>query len=252
MFVANAVPDSSEELTTVIARFDVDTGPVLVTRGGGLFTSLPKDLAEPTPIGPLDHAQWNRKGEFHEQSADRFNMILCELALLGGSVAEPVSPLYVQLGSVIDNHALMNSASASGPTNTHRQIPGPLAELLSDDWRAWIREDEALPRNASALSCAWKLRSASASLPTLVAAAYAHYTFIQTAEAHAISSIVTEAIIGSIWRQHVAEQQGPRRRRLEDTRTYSISVRLKVLLTAGLISDSLYARSTKRTGPGTT
>ena len=86
-----------------------------------------------------------------------------------------------------------------------------------------------------------KLAEISASLPEFVAGAYSLYSQRQINEALADSWIVCEQLLNHLWQTYSAEiKDTPRKKRLEDTRTYSASVRLEVLKTAQLLPDALY------------
>jgi len=239
MFVGTDPPAVADEMLQVIARAALDGSEVLFTRGGGLFLPLPLRLSHPVPLGPLDLPLFDAKREFLAQAPYQFNMIVCELALLGGIPAEPVSALYVQPASVVDDHALVNSGGGSGPMNRDRALAGALFDLLRDDWRAWSRDAEVLAENSCRLNLSTKLREVSSALPTLVAGAYFHHVNGATVEAHADSSTVTEAIVGAFWARLVAGNNGAAQLALR--KTISTPRRLDLLVAEDKAFERLHA-----------
>ncbi len=236
-FVAGEPADRAQ-IIEVIEQVEDAPWTIHVTRGGGLFVKVPIDMPRVVP-GPLDMAVWNRKQQFHRETTERFNMIVCELALLGACVM-PVSVQYVLPAVIADNYAMVQQGGGSGALNLDRQLLGTLRALLGDESVAWSHIDVTLLREAKELSRARTLRATASSMPTLVASAYYHHTSGDLGEAQALSFIVTEQIVSSFWRDHLATLSGARKERLEDTRTYLLSVQLEVLLTAGRITRELY------------
>jgi len=237
-------PDWKESYscTEVLRRVAVGPCEVLVTRMGGLFVVPPRELTNvygacydsDAPMSDLE-----AKMAFEETTAEVFNLLICELALLG-VVSEPASPVHINYGQLIDNHALVLAGSGGRELYLERSVGANWA-LFGNHWIGWPLRAESLLDEAARLARTRVLAAISAALPSLVAGAYYHYSRRQPAEALTDAWIVTEQILDSMWAAHVcAVDDGKRKERLNDSRTYSASVRIEVLHTACAIDKDAY------------
>jgi len=237
-------PDWKESYscTEVVRHVAIDPCEVLVTRMGGLFVQPPQELADPygarydseAPMSDLE-----AKMAFEETTAEVFNLLICELALLG-VVSEPASPVHINYGRLIDNHALVVAGSGAREMYLDRSI-GPSLALLANHWIGWPIHGESLLDEVAGLARTRILAAMSATLPSLVPGAYYHYSRRQPAEALMDAWIVTEQILDSMWTEYTdAVKDGKRKQRLADSQTYSASVRIEVLHTAGVIDRDMY------------
>jgi len=237
-------PDWKESYscTEVIRRVRIDSCEVLITRMGGLFVQPPEELSDlyrgcDTP--ELSVSDLDAKLAFEETTADVLNLLICELALVG-IVSEPASPVHINYGRLIDNHALVVAGSGAREMYLERSI-GPSLALLANHWIGWPVHGESLLDEVAGLARTRILAAMSATLPSLVAGAYYNYSRRQPAEALMDAWIVAEQILDSMWTEYVSGLEGAKRKtRLEDSRTYSASVRIEVLRTAGVTDEDMY------------
>jgi len=238
------LPQDGYECTEVLRRIRIDACDVVITRMGGLFVQPPGELSDPYSAGCDSDALMSDlqvKMAFEEATAGVFNLLICELALLG-VVSEPASPVHINYGRLIDNHALVVVGSGAREMYLERSI-GPSLALLSNHWIGWPTHGGSLVDEAARLPRTRILAAVSATIPSLVAGAYYHYSRRQPAEALMDAWIVTEQILDSMWTGYTdAAKDGKRKERLLDSRTYSASVRIEVLHTAGVIERDVYER----------
>ncbi len=235
-------PRDGYQCTEVLRRIRIDACDVLVTRMGGLFIQPPEELSDlyhgcDTP--DLAVSDLDDKLAFEETTAQAFNLLICELALLG-VVSEPASPVHINYGWLIDNHALVLVASGGRELYLERSI-GANTALIGNHWIGWPLRPESLLDEAAGLAHARVLAAISATLLSLVPGAYYYYSRRQPAEALMDAWIVAEQILDSMWTEYVhGVKGGKRKKRLRDWRTYSASVRIEVLYTTGVIDGEMY------------
>jgi len=252
-FAADRSWDPNDYLE-VIRVINVIGTDVAITRGGGLFVR--------------NHGQF-KTPESIDQLVLLFNLLLCEFAF-EGLEPEPVTYTDVQDAKLIGRHVSITGGYGSYAHKTY----GPFALLASGVrdmgkgystpstlWAPnvfWLPHDATIVERIAGLPNALCLNQLSPTLPTLLVAAVSHSARRNVAETVVSSWIVCEQILSYLWSEHVArvpdiEQRkvGPRssviivpdkerKTRLEDTRTYSASVRAEVLLTAGVLPADTY------------
>jgi len=213
----------------IIAKMQVNSSEVLITRNGGLFvqpaTTLTDEL-EPKLI-------------FQEMIAHEFNRIICELAL-HGIVSEPATPAHISQGALVDNHALIISAGGGREMYLERTLM-PSIHLHKNLWQISKMQSVDVLNKVTKQQMSSQLEDISDNLPTFVASAYSLFSRHAYSEALLDSWIVVEQIIDWLWKEYLANiNDRPRKDRLSDTRTYSASVRIETLFTTNKIPLSLY------------
>jgi hypothetical protein len=164
-------------------------------------------------------------------------------ALLG-IVSEPASPAHISVGKLVDDCALITSATGGRELYPERTIQ-PFRMLLTDQWPATsmnmsrISEDKwerfSLLERTNILAVVAEL------LPTLIASAYSAASRHQPGEALINSWFASEQMLDRLWREYVSSlREAKRQERLRDTRTYSAAVRIETLHTVGRIDSTVY------------
>jgi hypothetical protein len=226
-------PNAFLEVVTVIKVKGTD---MAITRGSGLFVR--------------DRGQYSTP-ESRDALAALFNLVLCELAF-HNVASQPVTDVDIQDGRLIGRYASIIGGFDWFTERTY----GPHTLLLSrpggDHWAPnfywheyyWAQNDGSVrtvldafgsPENGLALE------SLSPTLPTLLVAAVYHAFRHHLGEAIVTAWIVCEQILSHLWDRHVTNIEDPaRRKRLEDSRTYSASVQAEVLLTKGELDNETY------------
>lgn len=218
--------------TEVIGRVPASAHEVLVTRNGGLFVKPPVDLPN------------NRKVATENEATFSFNLLICELALLG-FVSEPASTVHISVGKLVDDHALITS-SGGGREMYLERTTQPASELLKGQWPGTVLiSQDLIPEGTferlRLLERAKKLAEVAELLPTLVAGAYWMCSRRQLGEALLDSWGACEQVLDYLWRKYVSSLSDDRRReRLKDTRTYTAAVRTETLFSVGLIDSTVY------------
>jgi hypothetical protein len=232
--------------TEVMGRVPAGAQEVMVTRNGGLFVQPPDDLPLSSHITE-DNEEWHktflRKVAIEDEATSSFNLVICELALLG-FVSEPASTVHLSVGKLVDDHALITSSTGGREMYPERTIQRS-HELLSGQRPASSlgsgRVPEGTFEKARLLERANKLAEVAELLPTLVAGAYSMFSRRQLGEALLDSWGACEQLLDYLWREYVSSLSNDRRReRLRDTRTYTAVVRTETLFTAGLIDLTVY------------
>lgn len=216
--------------TAVISKTNADSLEVYITCNGGLF------LRPPTNISTFQD-----KIEFEEIASNVFNRIICEFAF-HGIVSAPSTPSHISAGQMIDDHALITSATGGREIYPERTM-NPALHLLSPQgtWRMHQLIDEKVVKRVSSLTASSKLAIVSDNLPALAAGAYSLFSQRQLSEALIDSWIVIEQLIDWFWSTHISQiPDTKRRKRLNDTRTYTSSVRIEILRTTGTFPQSLH------------
>lgn len=236
--------DDPFSATEVIGKAQANGRVVLATRNGGLFMRTPTDLPNVLTTPPEDLAEnFGRESQakvaFEEEAVACFNLVICELALLG-VVSEPATPAHVSVGKMVDDHAAIVSAVGGRELYPDRTVQ-PFMELARGNLVGFGQfiESDILMR-ALLLERATALADMSKYLPTLVAGAYSLFSQRQIGEALADAWFASEQMLDYMWRQYVSSVPGQRRSRLEDTRTYTAAVRTEVLHTAGRLDSATY------------
>lgn len=213
---------------------------ILITRNGGLFSKPPPQFSDlyRRSEHQIQEQDLDKKILFQADIAEVFNQLICELAL-AGLVSEPVSPVDISRGQLIDGHALITSARGGRELYTHRTAEVALA-LINNMWRMWRVHSEGLLAQASNLEATAILGTIGKSLPTLIAGAYHYFSRQRLSEALVDAWVVTEQLLDSLWEQYVEPFDVQRRTRLSDERTYTAAVQIELLRTAGVIEPELY------------
>ncbi len=225
--------------TEVIGRIGVGSDQVLITRNGGLFIRPPEPLAYTNDPETDPGENLHAKLEFEDVASVLFNQVICEFAF-HAIISEPATPVHISVGKLVDDHALITSAGGGREIYLERTL-NPSMHLLQGTWRMHRVHDPQILSNVSRLLCASKFFEVSENLPGLVAGAYSLFSQRQLPEALIDAWIVIEQIIDWLWTDYLSQfDDASRRERLSDTRTYSAAVRIEILHTAGVLSDSLY------------
>jgi len=234
-------PADAYSATEVITAVQAGPHEILITRMGGLFVRPPSELSDLHRATDEDEPadDLSAKLAFEDEASNAFNRLICELCLLG-VVSQPTSPVHISYALLAHGHVVITGA-AGGREFYRERTMGPLADLLGPNWLMWPIRPETVLQKAGSLTRANRLAEISPSMPEFVAGAYSLYSQRQINEALADSWVVCEQLLNYLWQRHCAEMADkPRKKRLDDTRTYSASVRLEVLRTAELLPDSLY------------
>jgi hypothetical protein len=229
-------PNDYLEVIKVVPVTGVD---VAIRRGGGLFARDKGQYSTPEAINRL---------------VDTLNMITCEFAL-AGLVSQPVTDIDIQSCKLIGRYISITGGWGSFGERTWgpyallcmkpRDMSAPYTTTANPYWPPnfyWTAHgDKHLLDTVEKLANAPLLSSVAPSLPSLVAAAAFHAARHNLSETIVTSWVVVELILYRRWTDHVKSLlDSGRRRRLEDTRTYSAGVQAEVLITAGLIQDDTY------------
>jgi len=206
---------------------------------GGLFVQPPARFShDPILSEPEGTRELRRKLAFEERVAKAFTVFLCELSLRG-SIVEPLSPVDIQVGQMVNRHALITSAGG-GAGSLHLRALEPSTALIQHNLDIWPMVPDSEIADAVSLDRTRPLMSISDSLPGFVVGAYYWYARRQLAEALVDGWVVVEQVLDNWWQTYTKGLTGKGRLdRLGDTRTYSAAVRIEVLLTAGVISAPL-------------
>ena len=233
-------------LAEVIKRITLgkDSTEILVTRNGGLFVEPPAHLVDPYRGGDIaGFSDFEDKLTYQYKVTKLFNQLICELALLG-LVSEPATPVHVSHGKLLENHAIIRGVSGGREIYLERTLTPILEMIRPGTWIGFPHHSVEILHQAGRQCCTSKLVQISESIPELLAGAYYFYSRHLLSEAINDAWIVIEQIIDYLWVEYVSkitdQISDPRRVRLEDPRTYTVAVRLEVLLTAGKISRALY------------
>jgi hypothetical protein len=242
-FLAQPNFDDKLSATDVIDRLTISQTEVLVTRMGGLFTAIPHPLVgeRRTPKGHLiwDHMQ--AQLDFEQSVCQTFNLLICEFCLRG-HVSEPASPAFLGAATLEDNRIYVKRFHGA-PVSYFDRALSPASALQHDDlfFLAALGKDLEIYPRARPLKTALLLSQLSPNLPTIVASAYSLYTQHRLSEALIDAWIAAEQIIDSIWESYLRLLPDKERiRRLKDERTYTVAVRLELLVTAGKLPEELY------------
>lgn len=222
-------------LTKIIRTIAIGSHEIFITQQGGLFARPSEELAGPYADSEPFQKKFQEKMEFQENLSGAFNRLLCELALLG-VVSDPVSPVHISGGLMGEGYALV---TVGGGSYLERTVAPTLAQR-SGEWQLWTRYDEALLDRAAAQTCTGRLIDISPSVPTLIVGAYSLFARRLLSEALIDGWIVTEQLIDHLWQRHISPvKDKARRERLEDDRSYPASIRVEMLLTAGVIDGQM-------------
>lgn len=225
----------------IVAHSKIGDYAILITCNGGMFVPPPAELPNVMEPG------WIPSGSdipairaFMERAATICNAIICDLALRG-IVSEATTPTLMSMGKVKDGYAAISGASGGRESYTERTIE-PLLRLLrgGSEWVGYPMHDLVDVESALALSYVTPLMQVSHTLPGLVAGAYSMFSRHHLTEAVIDSWIVIEQIIDWYWTDYVRTLADPsRKKRLEDTRTYSAAVRIEMLDIVGILPPIL-------------
>ncbi len=228
-------PNDYLEVVRVVSVSGTD---VAVTRGGGLFVR--------------DRGQYKSRGAI-DDLAGTFNFLLAEFALQG-LASHPVTDVEIQDAKLIGRHASITGGWGSfadrtwGPyvllASPKRDLGVPYGQPGNDYWPVnfyWTPHDPRILDRVADLGGATRLREFSPTLPTLFVAAVYHAARHDLAESIVTAWIVCEELVSFLWDEYVSSlPEKDRRDRLNDNRTYSVSVQLEVLLTVAVITSQLY------------
>lgn len=232
----------------VIRTLRIGPHEIMVTRTGGLF-ARPQGQPSYSTLGATPSEDLQTKLLFVEALVDSLNLLTCELALsrklqLVATVSKTVTNADICRGQLSGTGAVAVAGTLSNGFGRER-VDSYMIALLDAVNRGsrciWNRTQELVLDDIQKLECATRLAAISKSIPPLIIGAYASFSSQLFAEAIVDSWIATEQIVDYLWQEYISGlSAGERIKRLEDTRTYSVSVRLEVLLTAGVIKLELY------------
>jgi hypothetical protein len=178
------------------------------------------------------------KIKYEEKICSIFDMFIAELATRG-CVSEPAAPVHISLARVLGEHMLVASAGGGKDIYTERSMRATF-DLIRGNWLSPDVPREDIEASL-ALRRANVLRAVSPTLPTFVAGAYSTFSRQQLPESLIDSWVVVEQYIDSLWSTYLgAISDGQRKKRLDDTRTYSAAVRLEFLHAEGRIPADFY------------
>lgn len=230
--------------TEVIQRVNITNEEILITRNGGLFIKPPEELSDINRPDADPGQDLQAKLEFEERAAKLFNLVICEYAF-HEVISEPTTPVHISTGKLIDDHALIISASGARELYLERTL-NPSMNLLQGTWRMHRIHDPQVTSSVANLASSSKLSDISENLPALTAGAYSLFSRRQLSEALIDAWIVSEQIVDWQWDDYLSQlSDSERRRRLCDTRTYTASIRIEILHTVGVFNNDLYTDLTK-------
>ena len=232
--------------TEVFERTIIGENEILFTRNGGLFVRPPLSLSDPyrDQSAVTLTNDFKAKLSFQEKAATCFNRIICEFAFLG-IVSEAATPVHISYGQLINAHALITSGGGGREMYLERtSYPSKL--LLKDDWRTHRMFPTAQATKVMKQDCTRTLVKISEELPALIVGAYSLFSQRQLSESLIDSWIVCEQAINHLWKNYLSTIKDTSRiKRLNDSRTYSASVRTEILHSIGKIPTPIYEELNK-------
>jgi hypothetical protein len=231
-------------LTRIVWTLTVNHHKVFLTANGGLFT------APPVAVPPGDVVVSISTDPVRQEAAAKItellNLCVCEFALTG-IVSEPVSPATLAGSRMTEGYIVIKGSS---PGNFYRtgQMIRQLQEEGLDTWKEWEQREVALRglmslplvEDVLTLTRANCLANIAPATPALVAGAYFMYSRRSYTEAVVNAWMVIEQVLHSAWRTYLGTLESTRRQRLSDHRTYSAAVKVEVMLTAGVLEETVY------------
>jgi hypothetical protein len=236
---ADERPTDPNDYLEVIRVVPVTGVDVAITRGGGLFARDRGQYSTPQAIDAL---------------VNLLNLLTCEFTL-AGLVSQPVTDIDMQSAKLIGQYISITGGWGSfgdrtwGPYSLLCMVPrdmsAPYTTTRNPYWPPnfyWTAHGEkGIVDAVQKLANAPLLSAVAPSLPGLVAAAAFHAARHNLSETIITSWVVVEVILYHQWIGYLKSlSDSARRRRLEDTRTYSAGIQAEVLLTAGLVQDDTY------------
>jgi len=182
------------------------------------------------------------KAKFQEQIVNTFNVLACHLYFVQRVVCAPISFKSLGNGTLLSTqttkYAIILGAGGSGEIYTNRLMKEATSIIKGkSDVTALLSHradygciDVKTMSNCTAVS---QLYAIDNSLPRLVVGAYSLYSQGLLPECVLDAWSVMEVIIFSFWEKHVNQFDSSRKKRLNDTRTYSAAVQIEVLQTLG-------------------
>ncbi len=237
---ANAPLNDANDYLEVIRVVPVTGVDVAITRGGGLFARDRGQYSTPPAVNRL---------------VEILNVLTCEFTL-AGLVSQPVTDIDMQSGKLLGQHISITGGWGSfgdrtwGPYTLLCMAPRDMSTPYTAAATYWppnfywtAHNDTGIIDTIEKLANAPLLSTVASSLPSLVAAAAFHAARHNVQETIINSWVVVELILYERWTGHIQSlRDSARRRRLEDTRTYSAGVQAEVLLSTGLLQDDTYRK----------
>ena len=222
--------DDPYSATSIISKLEVDDLEIFITLNGGLFVKPPMDLV-----------QIAEKIEFEERVSKAFNLIICEFAF-NGIVSVPATPVHIAVGKLINNHALIISASGGSEMYLEKTMEQSM-HLIRGTWRTHRMTSPDIIQKVIRLDCSTKLMEVSQNLPALIAGAYSYFSQRQLSESLLDSWIVIEQILDWYWSNYVSKFSDKKRKEsLKDSRTYTSAVRIEILCSASVFPQQVYEK----------
>lgn len=250
LFTSEATQSPATDLnkaTEVIKTININQHEIMITRTGGLFTKPPENLSDRHKDPTLDQ-NFKAKMQFVGEFVKSLNLLICELSLssdLGivGAISRTVTHADIGRGQLIGNLGLLTNTTLSncfGRERVDSYIYWLLQSVNTGNWFSWTKRQEGVLEKIEFLECTSTLNKISETIPPLIIGAYTSLSSQQFSEATIDSWMVIEQIIDFLWKEYTDSLADSKRKtRLNDTRTYSASVRLEVLLTTGIIPQDL-------------
>jgi hypothetical protein len=231
--------DDPYSATEIIMKINVESHQVLLTRNGGLCLQPPSTLSDSYAPDYKPGLDFDKKILFQEEVARALNWILCEFAM-HGIVSNPVTPVHLARGLLINNHALLGGGVGGREIYLERTNI-PVLQLIQGIWRMYPVYPISMVDTVAGLQVSSQLGQISENLPTFIVSAYSLFSQQQNSEALVDSWIAVEQIIDWLWNNYLSQiADAGRAKRLSDTRTYSVAVRIEILHSVGVLPSSLY------------
>jgi len=232
-------PEDPYTATEIISEISISDERIFITRNGGLFSRPPEELVGiiNDPDSSMNH--FNKKLQYKDNFTDLSNRIICELCLLG-IISEPITPVHVSSGSLVENHAVIMAGSGGREQYLHRTLR-PFMHLFQPAWYLYRVIDSEILNKVQKLEYTKGLIEISENLPLFISSAYSHFSTQQIGESLINSWIVVEQIIDKLWEEFSENfDESGRTGRLKDTRIYTSSVRIEILYLIGAINSREY------------
>ncbi|HAF63009.1 MAG TPA: hypothetical protein DCK95_11895 [Anaerolineaceae bacterium] len=232
-------PEDPYTATEIISEISISDEKIFITRNGGLFSRPPEELVGIINDQDLSRNHLNKKLQYKDNFTDLSNRIICELCLFG-IISEPITPVHVSSGSLVENHAVIMAGSGGREQYLLRTL-SPFMHLYQPAWYLYREIDSEILNKVIKFEYTKELIEISENLPILIASAYSHFSTQQVGEALINSWIVVEQIIDKLWEEFTEKvNSSSRARRLKDTRTYTSSIRIEILYLIGAINSREY------------
>jgi len=226
----------------IIDELLIDDFMIVITKMGGLFTTLPIELIGER-IGENGHilsTHLENQLNYEQRICDYINLFICELSLIG-EYKQPITPAYLGIGKRKEN-LLITEVTGGAPSAFPDRVFGPAIHTMDKNlfyysMRTIVDEYE----EAKKLLFVEKLRRVSMKLPLFIASAFSEYSQHQLEESLIDAWVACEQLINHYWKtllQMIVNNE--RKNRLKDERTYSSAIKLEVLYSSKIFTEEIY------------